>query len=272
MVPVLVYVAADPLPPMRHTMGSSPRPDSSMLPNVAVIAQAVAEQIRSMLGERGDTLPSGVPVLTWRSLDAPIVVSTWRDGRLSSRLEGDSGDTSGSALLMRALVAARAAGVGVIWSNSPVDSLVFNLSLVAPSVTRAHSVMAQLDPIQVPAFTLAIPWQEEIKLQDQVPPAYPRDARGKGAQATIHFRYVVDTLGRVEPRSIRDTEDLARIPPIRQLRDFYPDFVQAVRAALVQWRFLPARLGGCRVAQPVAQTFIFGNARAGDVPWRFETP
>lgn len=272
MVPVLVYVAADPGAPVRSARNGSPRADNGMLPNVAVIAQAVAEQIRSMLGERGDTLPSGAPTLTWRSLDAPIVVGAWRDGRLSSRAELDTGDTSGSSLLTRAFAAARAAGVGVVWPDSMIDSLVFDLSLTAPVVTHSHRVIAQRAPIQVPAFTLAVPWMEALQPQHPVPPEYPRDALMEGAQATIFFRYVVDTLGRVDPRSIRDARDLAWLPPTLHLHDFYTEFVQAARVALLQWKFRPERVGGCPVAVSVAQSFLFRVSGPGNVPWRFETP
>lgn len=272
MVPVLVYVTADPAAPVGRARRSRPRADSSMLPNVAVIAQAVAEQIRSMLGERGDTLPSGAPKISWRSLDAPVIVGAWRDGRLSSRVERDTADTSGSSLLTRAFAAARAAGVGVVWSDSTVDSLVFDLSLTAPVVTHSHSVLAQHDPIQVPAFTLAIPWIESEQLQHPVSPEYPRDALMESAQATIYFRYVVDMLGRVDPRSVREGRDMAWLPPTLYLHDFYTKFVQAARVALLQWKFRPARVGGCPVAVSVAQSFMFRVRGLGNVRLRFETP
>ncbi len=272
MVPVLVYVAADPLPRRDRSTSLHPRPDSSVLPNEAVIAQAVAEQIRSMLGARGDTLPSAAPTLTWRSLDAPILVNAWRDGRMISFVEQDGGDTSGSVLLTRALEAARAAGVGFVWSTSTADSLAFTLSLIAPAVTRSHTVISQRDPIQVPAFTLSIPWQEGVKPQHPVSPEYPRDAVSARATAVLQFGYVVDTLGRVEPRSIRDSKRLAWLPATQSLRDFYPEFAQAARVALLQWKFQPARLGGCRIVQSVVQTFVFAPTRGGYVPWRFETP
>ena len=211
VVPVLVYVTADPAAPAGGARRSRPRADSSMLPNVAVIAQAVAEQIRSTLGERGDTLPSGAPAISWRSLAAPVV-------------------------------------------------------------THSHSVIAQRDPIQVPAFTLAIPWIESEQLQHPVPPEYPHDALMEGAQATIYFRYVVDTLGRVDPRSVREGRDMAWLPPTLHLHDFYTKFAQAARVALLQWKFRPARVGGCPVAVSVAQSFMFRVRGLGNVPWRFETP
>ncbi|HEX8718385.1 MAG TPA: hypothetical protein VF722_15585, partial [Gemmatimonadaceae bacterium] len=100
----------------------------------------------------------------------------------------------------------------------------------------------------------------------------PRDAVSARATAVLQFGYVVDTLGRVEPRSIRDSKRLAWLPATQSLRDFYPEFAQAARVALLQWKFQPARLGGCRIVQSVVQTFVFAPTRGGYVPWRFVTP
>ncbi|MGH7632328.1 MAG: hypothetical protein ACRENC_01265, partial [Gemmatimonadaceae bacterium] len=135
MVPVLVYVVADSMvaaAPDDRTSGA--------IANVSVLVQAVAEQLRAMLGARGDTLPVGSSALDWRSLDRPITVTAWRDGRMTSRPQQDTGDTKGSALLSRAFAAALAAGAAFVWPDTTLDSLKFNLSLMAPVVRRSHQV------------------------------------------------------------------------------------------------------------------------------------
>lgn len=270
MVRVVVYVAAD---TVRHPFD---HPDTMRhvnrfaMPNVAVVAQAVGEQIRTMFGAGSDTLAAGAPLVSWRALDEPIDVGAWRDGRMVARVDRDSGDTTGSTLLMHAFAAARATGVGFVWPDSTSDSVTFTLALVAPVVSRSHRVSPRLDPIQVPVFTLSVPWVEPVRLRTTSAPEYPRDAVMEGARATIFLRYVVDTTGRVEMKTVRDARDFAWLPPSMRLRDFYVQFLQAARAALVRWTFVPARVGGCPVPQQIAQSFSFGFSTVGGVPWHME--
>jgi hypothetical protein len=61
----------------------------------------------------------------------------------------------------------------------------------------------------------------------------------------VSARFVVDTLGRVEPASIEITETTHTL------------FADAVRVALLRQRFLPAAAGGHLVRQLVVQPFEF---------------
>ncbi|HEX5410209.1 MAG TPA: hypothetical protein VFW89_10600 [Gemmatimonadaceae bacterium] len=252
MVPVLVYVAADSMvavAPDHRTSGA--------MANVSVLVQAVAEQVRGMLGARGDTLPAGSSALDWQSLDRPITVTAWRDGRMMSRPQQDTGDTKGSALLSRAFAAALAAGAGFVWPDSTLDSLKFNLSLMAPVVRRSHQLEPLLKPIQIPALTLAVPWEEPVLVRTTVQPKYPWSTESARATAKIFLQFVVDTLGHADPSSIHDIWYSSKPRLTGRLGEFYTEFVNAARTALVRWTFFPARVGGCLAATVVEQEFIY---------------
>jgi protein TonB len=75
-------------------------------------------------------------------------------------------------------------------------------------------------------------------------PRYPEALRAAGVEGRAAARFVVDTLGRVEPASVRVTAD-------------HPALAEAVRAAVAGMRFRPARAGGVRVRQLAEAPFAF---------------
>jgi periplasmic protein TonB len=76
-------------------------------------------------------------------------------------------------------------------------------------------------------------------------PTYPRQLQHAGIEAGFLVRFVVDTSGRVDAKSIEFPTTV------------HPLFVRAVQAALLRSRYFPAELGGMRVRQFVAQQFKF---------------
>jgi protein TonB len=76
-------------------------------------------------------------------------------------------------------------------------------------------------------------------------PRYPDMLRQAGVEGDVHAQFVVDTLGRVEPGSVR------------VLDATHDQFAAAVRTALARARFKPAEAGGHRVRQLAEQTFTF---------------
>ena len=76
-------------------------------------------------------------------------------------------------------------------------------------------------------------------------PRYPEMLRQAGVEGEVEAEFVVDTLGRAEPGSLRI------------LRSDHDLFAAAVRSALPTMRFLPAEAGGRRVRQLVRQPFSF---------------
>lgn len=77
-------------------------------------------------------------------------------------------------------------------------------------------------------------------------PRYPDMLRAGGIEGVVVAQFVVDTLGRVDPASVRI------------LDSSHPLFSTAVINALPRLRFLPAEIGGRKVMQLVQQPFRFG--------------
>jgi TonB family protein len=76
-------------------------------------------------------------------------------------------------------------------------------------------------------------------------PEYPSQMLKKKVEGTVFVRYVVDTSGLADPTSLE------------VLRSTHVDFTAAVRSALPDMRFNPARIGRRRVRQLVEQEFSF---------------
>ena len=76
-------------------------------------------------------------------------------------------------------------------------------------------------------------------------PAFPDVLRSTGTQGTVLAQFVVDSTGRALPDSFVT------------LHSDHPLFTASVRAALLRMRFVPAEIGGRRVAQLVQQPFQF---------------
>ena len=76
-------------------------------------------------------------------------------------------------------------------------------------------------------------------------PRYPSVLQSAGVEGSVRVRFVVDTLGRVEPASII------------ALASTHTLFEHAVRESLLRSRFSPAEAAGRRVRQLVEQSFQF---------------
>lgn len=78
---------------------------------------------------------------------------------------------------------------------------------------------------------------------------YPDELLPQRTVGTVLAQFVVDTLGRVEPTTLK------------VLRSDAPAFTQAVKAGLSSLRFLPAEIGGRKVKQLVQLPFEFTPPR-----------
>jgi protein TonB len=76
-------------------------------------------------------------------------------------------------------------------------------------------------------------------------PRYPDMLRQAGVEGEVLAQFVVDTTGRAEPGSLKI------------LKSSHDLFVQAVKNALPNMRFIPAEVGGRKVKQLVQQPFTF---------------
>ena len=80
-------------------------------------------------------------------------------------------------------------------------------------------------------------------------PRYPDMLRQAGVEGEVLAQFVVDTTGRAEAGSLKI---------LKQSHDL---FVQSVRNALPNMRFIPAEVGGRKVKQLVQQPFTFSITR-----------
>lgn len=78
-----------------------------------------------------------------------------------------------------------------------------------------------------------------------VSPRYPDMLRQAGVEGEVLAQFVVDTTGRAEPGSLKI------------LKSSHDMFVQSVKNALPQMKFIPAEVGGRKVKQLVQQPFSF---------------
>jgi protein TonB len=76
-------------------------------------------------------------------------------------------------------------------------------------------------------------------------PNYPSSMLSAGIEAHVLMRFVVDSTGRVDARSLVFPQGVHQL------------FTEAVKRALLRSRYFPAELAGRRVAQHVVQDFVF---------------
>jgi TonB family protein len=92
---------------------------------------------------------------------------------------------------------------------------------------------------------------QPVDVLEQHPPRYPAALERAGIAGRVELEYVVDTLGRAEPGSVRVIES------------GHPAFEAAARTAVLESRYRPAWLGGRPVRQLVRQRLSFRDC--GDV-------
>jgi TonB family protein len=76
-------------------------------------------------------------------------------------------------------------------------------------------------------------------------PNYPSSMLSAGIEAHVLMRFVVDSTGRVDAKSLVFPQGVHQL------------FTEAVKRALLRSRYFPAELAGRRVAQHVVQDFVF---------------
>jgi TonB family protein len=120
----------------------------------------------------------------------------------------------------------------------PLDGLKFGADTISlpalPAIAGDDSAFSILD---VDSAVTRHPWSAA--------PSYPAEMLKKKLEGTVFVRYVVDTSGFADASSFE------------VLRSTHAEFTAAVRTALPDMRFNPARIGRRRVRQLVEQEFSF---------------
>lgn len=89
-----------------------------------------------------------------------------------------------------------------------------------------------------------------VRVLSERVPAYPETLRSAGIAGTVTMQFVIDTIGRVEPSSLR------------VLATSHELFTRAVVTSLRQARFTPGEVAGRRVRTLVERSFRFDLAGA----------
>ena len=82
-----------------------------------------------------------------------------------------------------------------------------------------------------------------------ISPRYPDMLRQAGVEGEVRAQFVVDTTGKAEAGSLKI------------LKSSHDMFVQSVKNALPQMKFIPAEVGGRKVKQLVQQPFTFSISK-----------
>ena len=82
-----------------------------------------------------------------------------------------------------------------------------------------------------------------------ISPRYPDMLRQAGVEGEVLAQFVVDTTGKAEAGSLKI------------LKSSHDMFVQSVKNALPQMKFIPAEVGGRKVKQLVQQPFTFSISK-----------
>jgi len=116
-----------------------------------------------------------------------------------------------------------------------------------PATAKAPKPMV-INPDQ-PYFEFQVEKQVQ-SAPDSPHPTYPAALKAAKIEGEVLAQYVVNTDGRAD------------VSTFKVLKSTRPEFVDAVKEALPQMRFIPAEIGGHKVKQMVQQPYTFAISRS----------
>ncbi|HVT38176.1 MAG TPA: energy transducer TonB [Gemmatimonadaceae bacterium] len=132
---------------------------------------------------------------------------------------------------------------------APITDVPFR-TVVGPGAPASSPAGPAIPAGDAPAPYDAAFVDKQVELLTHQPvPRYPEMLRVSALEGHVLARFVVDTLGRVEPPSVNVSDATHRL------------FADAVRDVLLRQRFVPAEAGPRRVRQLVVQAFEFRISR-----------
>ena len=250
----------------RVLMSVVPHPiDSAAIASPSIVqlfTQTTAERMRELLGARAGELPDGTTRIDALHLGAKARIVLRRGGGLEIRHRRDGApvppDARDATYIARAIrFAADSAGPYPWPDGVPGDSLTFDLWLTYPRVSADGRVTPIGPGFSAPAFSLLLPPMSPVRVVSMPSVQYPTRTAGQNVTATVIMQFVVDSTGRVDPESIHDEWRSDHQRPRGELGDHYRAFVRAIRRALLDARYEPARIGSCATRQSVEQRYEF---------------
>jgi len=225
-----------------------------------LIAQDVAAELRIQLGGSESTAPQIGASVKWYSIPAELIVTARPDGSMRWRGLSASGNPAAVDVLSAALDSVRRHGTGLLlWPEGyAADSIVLRLSLLPRGFDQhAYSPHATSRRIRFLAFTLVHPVESPALPKDPPRVRYPFYNERHGVSGELIAQFVVDTNGRAVMSTFKDLWPADQPRLAGTLKDYYADFVLAVRAAVSEESFTPARVGSCVIPQIVQMPVKF---------------
>jgi len=226
---------------------------------VDLVAQRIAGVVRRALGAQGDAVPSVDSLGIWMRgvMHLPFAVVIHRDQPGTWRPDTTSDTISAKVVQLYdgVLHALPLDSLWMIWPDGYApDSVVFHLTLMSGKGDEARMAERSLFAV---FSTRGVLEQPALLKPDPYPPRYPPDARRVHLAVTVLLQFVIGPDGRVDPSTLevlRPTADTLRASPSAH---YYQEFVDAAQAAVRNYRFYPARIGGCAVRQLVQFPVVF---------------
>jgi len=231
-----------------------------------LLTQAMAEQVRALMGASAGQLPPGEPSVGWRQLEHQLLVVARRDGKLSWSVQspvlpsGNHIDDAGAQHLARALQAAHTAGEAFVWDDGlKRDSVSWVVRLQPAALAGDGTVTPPSLRAGFPVFTVLVP-PIQVADVERIRTNFPM-VRIRGFSGTVRLQFVIDTAGRVIPSTIRSVWPANEPRLVGPQRFAYDSVVSVLRVSLGDARFAPARAGPCAISQLVQQGFTYRPAR-----------
>ena len=235
--------------------------DARARPAVDLIAQEVSTHVRAALAtapataDAAQRLPAIDSAFGRVYPEGRVSVVARRDGRVTWRsTTRRDADRRPIELVERGLAAAHAAG-DVLIANDVIrgDSLAFELAFVFARLARPgepRDTLRTRNP--APLFTALVPQEKQAATRPgTINLRYPASLQAGGFEGRVLLEFVVDTTGRADRGTVRDASPSTAAALAPGLRGAYEQFVRSARDAVVDARFYPAEVGGCRVRQLV---------------------
>jgi len=232
---------------------------SAVRAQVDLVAQRIAGAARRALGAHGDAVPAADSLGKWMGsvlrLPFAVVFHRGQPGTWRSDTTSDTISAKVVQLYDRVLHALPPDSLWMIWPDGYApDSVVFHLTLMSGRGDEArmaeHSLFAVFS-------ARGILEQPALQKPDQYPPRYPADAKRVELPVTVLLQFVIGSDGRVDPGTLKVLRPTADTLRASSSAHYYQEFVDAAEAAIRNYRFYPARIGGCAVRQLVQFPFVF---------------
>lgn len=138
---------------------------------------------------------------------------------------------------------------GIPEPGNPIDPSAWEQRGRVPVSSMASSGIATSPNVPGQLMTEDIVDKPILAIPGTATPRYPSMLQSAGVEGDVRAQFVVDTLGRVEPGSVRILDKSHDL------------FAAAVENALSRARFKPAEAGGRKVRQLAEQVFTFRITR-----------